>query len=89
MRTLDMSRSQSIIPTKRLPMLYNLYQEVALKDWKCRCRQMSYTMGDSFLFNIHFADDQIVIAQCFGIHDTQHVKNGVSKSIEKKLNIWC
>ena len=62
--------SEVIYPTKGLrqgcslsPLLFNIYLEVALQQWRRSCGRMGITIGEDCLFNIQFADDQAVIAQ--------------------------
>ncbi|XP_030761520.1 uncharacterized protein LOC115886487 [Sitophilus oryzae] len=45
------------------PLLFNLYLEVVLRDWKNRCGGMGVPVGDDCLVTLNFADDQVVIAQ--------------------------
>ena len=45
------------------PILFNLYVEVALRNWKNNCRGMGLTVNDVQIFSLSFADDQAVIAQ--------------------------
>jgi Reverse transcriptase (RNA-dependent DNA polymerase) len=45
------------------PLLFNLYVEVVLRNWKKSCGGMGVPVGDHNLFTFSFADDQVVIAQ--------------------------
>jgi hypothetical protein len=64
------SLSQPIATTKGLrqdcslsPLLFNIYIERALEEWKRSCQGMGVAAKDRYLFTLNFADDQVVIAQ--------------------------
>lgn len=43
------------------PLLFKIYVEEALKKWKRRCGGMGLPIGDSMLYTLLFADDQVLI----------------------------
>lgn len=43
-------------------ILFNLYIECALKNWKLHCNKMGIPVGDETLFLLNFEDDQVVAA---------------------------
>lgn len=45
------------------PLLFNLYIECALEDWRRRVHGMGIPINDHHLYTLNFADDQIVMAQ--------------------------
>lgn len=45
------------------PTLFNIYIAEALSNWKRKCCNMGIQIGDSKLYTLLFADDQIVIAE--------------------------
>lgn len=62
--------SRPLMPSKGLrqgcglsPLLFNLYLERALKEWRRSCGGMGIPIGDFSLFTQSFADDQVVFAQ--------------------------
>lgn len=72
------------------PILFNIYVETALKNWKRSCEGMGIPVDDSTLFTLSFADDQAIIAQ--DSYDmefmmrrlyTEYEKWGLQVSLEK------
>ena len=64
------SLSESIQVTKGLrqgcclsPLLFNIYLEMVLRQWKRSCQGMGISVGEDYLFTLSFADDQAVLAQ--------------------------
>lgn len=45
------------------PILFKAYIEIALQQWKRSCIGMGILIYEDHLFTLHFADDQIVLAQ--------------------------
>lgn len=45
------------------PLLFNVYIEVVLERWKRTIGRMGIPINDDYLTSLHFADDQVVIAQ--------------------------
>lgn len=45
------------------PLLFNIYVEMALKNWKRSCEGMGIPINQTHLFTLSFADDQAVFAQ--------------------------
>ena len=45
------------------PVLFNIYIDEALRQWKKKCNGMGLTIGDTTLYTLHYADDQVVIAR--------------------------
>ncbi|XP_030752465.1 uncharacterized protein LOC115879675 [Sitophilus oryzae] len=43
------------------PLLFKIYVKEALKKWKRRCGGMGLPIGDSMLYTLLFADDQVLI----------------------------
>jgi hypothetical protein len=44
-------------------LLFNIYIERALEEWKRSCQGMGVAVKDQYLFTLNFADDQVVITQ--------------------------
>lgn len=44
------------------PLLFKIYLEEALKEWKRKCSGMGLPIGDTVLHTLLFADDQVIIA---------------------------
>lgn len=44
------------------PTLFKIYTQEALKQWSRKCSKMGIQVGDTCLYNLLFADDQILIA---------------------------
>jgi hypothetical protein len=64
------SVSQPIATTKGLrqgcslsPLLFNIYTERALEEWKRSCQGMGVAVKNRYIFTLNFAGDQVVIAQ--------------------------
>lgn len=62
--------SSSFMVTKGLrqgcsmsPLLFNLYVEAALRQWKRNVGGMGVPIGEDTLFSLSFADDQVILAQ--------------------------
>ena len=45
------------------PLLFNIYLDTALKNWRRKCSGMGIPINEKILFTLHYADDQIVLAQ--------------------------
>ena len=67
---LDGKISDPLYPDKGLrqgcslsPILFNLYVERALRNWKRSCAGMGIKINNASLYTLSFADDQAIIAQ--------------------------
>lgn len=46
-----------------LPIVFNRYFEAPANEWKTQCSGMSMPMNGKYLYSLHFAVDQVIIAQ--------------------------
>ena len=44
------------------PLLFKIYLEEVLKNWKRKCSSMGILIGDDTLYSLLFADDQVLVA---------------------------
>jgi hypothetical protein len=44
------------------PTLFKIYIRKALEQWKCKCQGMGVPLGNTTLYTLQFADDQVVLA---------------------------
>jgi hypothetical protein len=45
------------------PTLFKIYLEGVLDIWKRKCEPMGVKIGDHTLYSLHFADDQVILAE--------------------------
>ncbi|XP_046662697.1 uncharacterized protein LOC124355579 [Homalodisca vitripennis] len=45
------------------PILFNIYVDAALAQWRRKCSGMGISVGDRTLYTLHYADDQVILAQ--------------------------
>lgn len=64
------------------PTLFKIYLSEALKHWRKKCSQMGIPINDNLsLYTLHFADDQIVMAQ--DKEDLEYMTRKLIKEYEK------
>ena len=72
------------------PTLFKIYLNSALKQWRQKCGSMGIEIGDSRLFTLHFADDQVILAEddddiCYMLRklDEEYEKWGLTINTDK------
>jgi hypothetical protein len=50
-----------------LPILFKIYIQNALENWQKKCSRMVLEIQDMTVYSMLFADDQLIIAQDYGI----------------------
>jgi hypothetical protein len=63
------------------PTLFNIYLEQALGLWRRKCRSMGIPIGDNTIYMLHFADDQLIIAQ--DLDDIEYLKRKLVEEYKK------
>lgn len=63
------------------PILFNIYLDAALKQWRRKCEGMGIPIGDRTLYTLHYADDQVVIAQDYD--DAEYMMRKLSEEYSK------
>ena len=63
------------------PVLFNIYLEKALLQWRRKCKCMGVPINDRTIYTLHYADDQVVLAQ--DVEDIEYMTRKLFEEYEK------